>query len=291
MNNTLLIYNQLSASGVSHAGALGLMGNWMAESGLEPWRLQNDFTAGRTLSHAYTADVMAGRISRTQFARDQKGYGLAQWTYFNFSTGQGRKLDLYDFWKKSGKALDDASMQVAFALHELQTEGQYSGLWRILQTTDDIYSAANKVCRLYEQPYYCNVDVRFRYALSLAQEISAASSIRNAIKTEEEPIVSGSSSERTSSGVNELSSSLTEANDTELVRTIWPPRMVDKSMSGKDVTVLQAILDARGYKTDTDGVIGEATDQAIRQFQREHDLDPDGVVGPLTWRKILSMED
>ena len=91
--------------------------------------------------------------------------------------------------------------------------------------------------------------------------------------------------------MNELSSRLTEANDTELVRTIWPPRMIDKSMSGKDVTVLQAILDARGYKTETDGVIGEATDQAIRQFQREHDLDPDGVVGPLTWRKILSMED
>ena len=54
---------------------------------------------------------------------------------------------------------------------------------------------------------------------------------------------------------------------------------------------LQAILDARGYTTETDGVIGEATDQAIRRFQREHDLDPDGVVGPLTWRKILSMED
>ena len=274
MNNTLLIYNQLRASGVSHAGALGLMGNWMAESGLEPWRLQNDFTAGRTLSHAYTADVMAGRISRTQFARDQKGYGLAQWTYFNFSTGQGRKLDLYDFWKKSGKALDDASMQVAFALHELQTEGQYSGLWRILQTTDDIYSAANKVCRLYEQPYYCNVDARFNFAMALSQEIGAAvaTPAGDKISTQSAEVKAPEKEKPADAG-------------------FWPPRMVDKSMSGKDVTVLQAILDARGYKTDTDGVIGEATDQAIRQFQREHDLDPDGVVGPLTWRKILSMED
>ena len=105
MSNTLLIYNQLRASGVSHAGALGLMGNWMAESGLEPWRLQNDFTAGRSLSHAYTADVMAGRISRTQFARDQKGYGLAQWTYFNFSTGQGRKLELLNFFTQFNRPL------------------------------------------------------------------------------------------------------------------------------------------------------------------------------------------
>ena len=274
MSNTMLIYNKLRTSGASHAGALGLMGNWMAESGLEPWRLQNDFTAGRSLSHAYTADVTAGRISRTQFARDQKGYGLAQWTYFNFSTGQGRKLDLYDFWKKSGKALDDASMQVAFAMHELQTEGQYSGLWRILQTTDDIWTATDKVCRLYEQPYYCNVDARFRYALSLAQEIGAASAppAGDKISTQSAEVKAPEKEKPADAG-------------------FWPPRMVDKSMSGKDVTVLQAILDARGYKTETDGVIGEITDQAIRQFQREHDLDPDGVVGPLTWRKILSLED
>jgi len=68
MSNTLLIYNQLRAAGVSRAGALGLMGNWKAESGLEPGRLQNDFSANRIYSHAYTADVTAGRITRTQFA-------------------------------------------------------------------------------------------------------------------------------------------------------------------------------------------------------------------------------
>ena len=94
-NNALLIYNQLRASGLSEAGALGLMGNWMAESGLEPGRLQGDFTQGRTYSRAYTDDVASGRIGRSQFGRDQKGYGLAQWTYYT------RKEDLYDFWNSS----------------------------------------------------------------------------------------------------------------------------------------------------------------------------------------------
>ena len=75
MSNTLLIYNQLRAAGVSRAGALGLLGNWKAESGLEPSRLQNDFSANRIYSHAYTADVTAGRITRTQFARDRSGAG------------------------------------------------------------------------------------------------------------------------------------------------------------------------------------------------------------------------
>ena len=143
MTNALLIYNQLRASGVSEAGALGLMGNWMAESGLEPNRVQGDFNTGRTLSRAYTDDVMAGRISRSQFARDArisrsqfardaKGYGLAQWTYYT------RKEDLYDFWNGSGKALDDVSMQVSFALQELSTQAEYSGLWSVLKTTEDI---------------------------------------------------------------------------------------------------------------------------------------------------------
>ena len=283
MSNVLLIYNQLRAAGVSRAGALGLLGNWKAESGLEPCRLQNDFSAGRIYSRSYTDDVTAGRITRAQFARDQKGYDLAQWTYFNFSTGQGRKLELYDFWKKSGKALDDVSMQVSFALHELTTEGQYAGLWKILRTTDDIWTATDKVCRLYEQPYYCNVDTRFRYAKEIEAELSK--------KTEEEPNVSGSSSERTSSGVNEHSTCLADANDTKLVRTYYPYRMIDKSMAGTDVAVLQAVLSARGYYTGAlDGIFGDTLDAAVRKFQMDHDLVVDGVCGPMTWRKILEME-
>lgn len=270
MSNVLLIFNQLRAAGVSRAGALGLMGNWQAESGLEPGRLQNDFSANRIYSRSYTADVTAGRITRTQFARDQKGYGLAQWTYFNFSTGQGRKLDLYDFWKKSGKALDDVSMQVSFALHELTTEAQYAGLWQILRTTDDIWTATDKVCRLYEQPYYCNVDTRFRYAKEIEAEIGAAAS--TAPISDNPPAA--------------------EASPKKTDPLYYPYRMIDKSMAGTDVAVVQAILTARGYYTGSlDGLFGDALDAAVRKFQSEHDLDPDGVVGPFTWRKILSLED
>ncbi|MBQ9662547.1 MAG: peptidoglycan-binding protein [Oscillospiraceae bacterium] len=281
MTNTTLIYNQLRSAGVSHAGALGLMGNWMAESGLEPNRLQGDFASNRNLSRAYTADVTAGRITRAQFARDQKGYGLAQWTYFNFATGEGRKLDLYDFWKQSGKALDDASMQVSFALHELRTQSQYDGLWKLLQTTDSLYAATDKVCRLYEQPYYCNVDARYRYALSLDEHLSA---MQSATEQSEAP---GAKQKEISAAAQVR----TEASSLASEPCFFPYRTVDKTMSGKDVAVLQSILDARGYATETDGTIGKVTDQAIRQFQRDHALAADGVCGPLTWAKILSLEE
>ena len=283
MSNVLLIYNQLRAAGVSRAGALGLLGNWKAESGLEPCRLQNDFSAGRIYSRSYTDDVTAGRITRAQFARDQKGYGLAQWTYFNFSTGQGRKLELYDFWKKSGKALDDVSMQVSFALHELTTEGQYAGLWQILRTTDDIWTATDKVCRLYEQPYYCNVDTRFRYAKELEAEI---------LEAENAASPSSTSLGDTSSAVDNDSASMGFELSTLNSELYYPYRMIDKSMAGTDVAVLQAVLSARGYYTgELDGIFGDALDAAVRKFQMDHDLVVDGVCGPITWRKILSLED
>lgn len=35
-----------------------------------------------------------------------------------------------------------------------------------------------------------------------------------------------------------------------------------------------------------DGIFGPMTEAAVRQFQRDHGLVPDGIVGPKTWKKI-----
>lgn len=47
------------------------------------------------------------------------------------------------------------------------------------------------------------------------------------------------------------------------------------------VAVLQEFL-----KIESDGIFGPITEQAVRSFQNVNDLDPDGIVGPLTLLKL-----
>ena len=103
-------------------GVAGLMGNLQAESGLCPYRVEGDFTTGYTKSVAYTADVDAGVITEWEFVNrgyngstTQKGYGLAQWTYYS------RKQNLYNRWKSGNySSIGDIKLACDFLLWELQ---------------------------------------------------------------------------------------------------------------------------------------------------------------------------
>jgi peptidoglycan hydrolase-like protein with peptidoglycan-binding domain len=51
---------------------------------------------------------------------------------------------------------------------------------------------------------------------------------------------------------------------------------------GDLVAALQEALNEQGYDLAVDGIFGEGTDAAVRDFQAESDLDVDGIVGPDT---------
>jgi hypothetical protein len=53
------------------------------------------------------------------------------------------------------------------------------------------------------------------------------------------------------------------------------------------VKTLQTELNQEGFALEADGLFGRDTESAVKQFQREHDLDDDGIVGPLTWAALL----
>jgi putative chitinase len=62
-----------------------------------------------------------------------------------------------------------------------------------------------------------------------------------------------------------------------------PLRPNDK---GPPVTILQEKLIAAGYTVAVDGDYGPNTEKMVRQFQRDHKLEEDAIVGAATWKAL-----
>ena len=66
--------------------------------------------------------------------------------------------------------------------------------------------------------------------------------------------------------------------------------VLTKGSKGEEVKTLQRLLLALGYDLKgygADGSFGNATDEAVRKFQKANGLAVDGSVGKNTWSKIL----
>ena len=70
--------------------------------------------------------------------------------------------------------------------------------------------------------------------------------------------------------------------------TTWRPT-IRRGNKGDDVKYVQTVLYNLGYDLGSygiDGDFGRATEAAVKEFQRDHKLNPDGVVGPLTYEEL-----
>lgn len=153
------IYDRFRAAGMTHAGALAMLGNAQCESGLIPYRVQGDFTVDYAASKEYTAMVDDGKITRTMFIYSGPGgggYGLFQWTFWS------RKVSLYNFAVQRQVSIGDEAMQVDFAVDELKRD--WPALWSFLCKTNDLRTAVSNVCYQFENPAVKNVDDRLAAA-------------------------------------------------------------------------------------------------------------------------------
>ena len=285
MTDIQRIYAELRRAGITETGALALMGNWKCESLLDPYRKQGDLSEAALPSHRYVDQITAGQISMQEFISDQIGFGLAQWTFWSPSKQQGRKLDLYNFWKSSGLPLDSAAMQTRFAVWELTHQGQYAKLWNYLCTVgpDGLYNAVDRVCREYEQPAYNNVQQRY----SAACELSARLDLNDSGSEIPENV------SESDTGVSGQPAAPKEPD--KPTTPFWPVRGAKggegdpglcKGMVGCDVMFMQAGLTCRGHGCKVDGIYGDDTDAALKGFQTEQGLVPDGICGPKTWAAL-----
>ena len=239
------IYNTLRKHGMTEAGALAMLGNFECESNCEPNRVQGDGSSYRTISKSYTANYMNNTWGKEKFVNGLVGYGLAQWTY------PTRQAELWDFWKASGKALDDPAMQCDFAVKELKRD--YPELWNLLCTSNDVYTLTKRICYDFENPLVKNVDSRFQAANRIKYEID----LNGGGGDEPTPVADHSLKLRT----------------------------IDYHCDGFDeVLLLKGLLLCRGY--DSEKVL-EDTWAVVRQAQTDLGLSSDGVVGNKTWDALL----
>ena len=70
--------------------------------------------------------------------------------------------------------------------------------------------------------------------------------------------------------------------------SVLPFPLVRKGDQNHPVKTLQYLLRARGHTVTVDGIFGPETDAAVRAFQQQKGLAVDGIVGPVTWRALVS---
>ena len=141
--NEQKIWNKLINSGMTKAGAAGMMGNLYAESALNPKNLQNTYekSLGYT-DESYTNAVDSGKY--TGFVHDSAGYGLAQWTYYS------RKQAMLNFAKSKNASIGDLDMQLDFLIKELKSD--YPAVWTCLCSASDVRTASDTVMTQFERP-------------------------------------------------------------------------------------------------------------------------------------------
>ena len=245
----LEIFTKGKALGMTDAGAAGYAANAIAESAGNPRNVEDRSGID---DEVYTQGVDNGTYTR--FTTDAYGYGLFQYT------ARPRKQALLDYAQGKGVSIGDADMQFQFSTREMRKD--YAFVWNRLTSTDDPYEAGYVMCKFFEVP--ANTEAESQRRGTMAQ------AIYQRCKGQSAPITPA-----------------TPAPRQPEKETMWPPRMLCKGMNGADVTALQALLVAHGYgMTAVNGVFGDSTDKAVRNYQQDHGLAVDGIAGNDTFHSL-----
>ena len=237
--------------GYNEEATAAIMGNIGPESA---FRSNNVEDRCPLSDEEYTRRVDGGMISRHSFCHDSYGYGLYQHTYFS------RKAGLYDLCKKRGKSIADEECQHEWAETELH-QPEYRRVLNALVSGASIAEMTREFMCGFERP-------ADQSEAAIAFRVRCAQEIYNEFSGIATPTISPEGSRQKSE--------------------FWPPRTVDKSMTGPDIFVLQSILCARGYFSGAiSGRFDEILDSSVKKFQKDHGLVADGIAGPKTWSVLL----
>ena len=159
-------------------------------------------------------------------------------------TSSGRKAGLLDLAKRRAKSIGNISIQLEWLWAELS--GAYIGVLNGIKAAHSIREASDIVLTRFECP---------------ADQSERAKQNRAAIGEQ----------------LYAQYGKQGNANPYEV-----PSRLIRYNSRGNDVRWVQFQLNRWGAHLVIDGIFGNKTLEAVKAFQAEHNLDVDGIVGPLT---------
>ena len=126
--NIEIVATYLKAAGVTQAGATGIIGNMLAESGVDPTRLEKV-----SKSAGYSASSAIG---------GKGGFGLIQWTGQIKDGKKRRRRKFEDAAGSNVEKRNDINFQLQY--FEQETKKDYPRLWNVLTSTNDVATATEQ---------------------------------------------------------------------------------------------------------------------------------------------------
>lgn len=86
-------------------------------------------------------------------------------------------------------------------------------------------------------------------------------------------------------------------NQNALAEPVYPGTPLRQGSSGSNVAFMQKKLNSLGTvytginRPDADGKFGNSTRNAVVRFQKQFSLNPDGIIGRLTWNAVIAVEN
>jgi len=155
------IYEYLIKNGLTHEGAIGLMANLRAESGLNPTRAQNTWRGMCAVApERLDPSTKSGEGTKGQ------GFGLAQWTIVS------RQLALQGYADQKNTSWKDIDTQLEYLMIELNSK-YFDHVLEVLKTTNDVNAATDIVLTDFENPKVHNFNDRRQRAAELKNLIEA----------------------------------------------------------------------------------------------------------------------
>lgn len=155
----LFIFVFLVSNGFTEQAAAGVMGNIQQESGFRTNNVQD----GMGYSDSdYTNAITSGKMSKSEFSNDGRGYGLCQWTYHS------RKAALYDYCGASQIA--NATKQLEFMIKEMKS--YFGSSYNDFIKSTSVDWAAREFHKVYESSADDEVGIqkRINYANNIYQD-------------------------------------------------------------------------------------------------------------------------